>query len=137
MKDTLSFFLQYFWSSEVKACSFQVFQYSKAYKDRRFLNTFFFSLNKGLFKLVKGEVGFRNPKQQIAGPGSQDVFSYGCVPLNQVSPHASYCMLLFLFLLVLFVCLPSPNQMFLAVGTVFHCVQVRCLRDFPHFFKAQ
>lgn len=42
MKDALSVFLQYFWSSEAKTRSFQVFQYSKAYKDRSFLNTYFF-----------------------------------------------------------------------------------------------
>lgn len=43
MKDALSVFLQYFWPSEVKTCSFQVFQYSKAYKDRVFKYFFFLS----------------------------------------------------------------------------------------------
>lgn len=91
----------------MKTCSFLVFQYSKAYKDWRFLNTFFFALtlNKDLFKLVESEVGSRNLKQEIAGPGSQETFSYGCGSLNQVSLHTSYCMRLFLFVLVFFVCL--------------------------------
>lgn len=119
----------------MKTCAFQVFQYSKEYKGRGFFNlVFFFSfpffaLNKGLFKLVKGEAGFRNPKQQIAGPGSQEVFPY-CVSLNQVSPHTSYCMLLFLFPLVLFVKWHVPCS-----EHFFQCVQVRCLPDLPHFLK--
>lgn len=91
------------------------------------------SLNKGLFKLVEGKVGFRNPKQQVAGPRSQEVFSYSYVSLNQVSPHTSCYTFLFFSGII---CLVSSNFTFHAVGDIFfHCVQVRCLADSPHLIK--
>lgn len=97
---------------------------------------FFFALtlNKDLFKLVEGEVGSRNLKQEIAGPGSQEMFSYGCVSLNQLSPHTSYCMRFFLFVLLFFVCLAFKLNVSCSRHYLLLCASKMPTR-FPPVFK--